>query len=220
MPAPAGPSFPVFFSATALVLLAPLELPAADTRDEVKQAIRTGFPRYDPAVYEKAQAERAARSAPRNTPAPLPETKPAASAAPVAPAAPSPDGKILELPTLTIRADRDPPKSLPRTSAPKPLKNVPPETMKLDSGEVIMMESASGRDARRIKNHLSPLTQSLNSKKNQAALARQAEFEMQRSAQMNEIAALIELQIALGGDPADIKQIRAEYLKLYYSGPK
>jgi len=218
MPAPAGPPrLPLLVSATALALLSPLELAAAVTRDEVKQAIQTSLPRYDPSAYEKAQAAKAARSVPKHRPAPIPEPTPDA---PATSATESSGEKILELPTLTIRADRDPPKSLPRTSAPKPLKNVPPETMKLDSGEVINMESASGRDARLIKNHLSPLTQSLNSKKTQASLARQAEFEMQRSAQLNEIAALIEMQIALGGDPADIKQIRAEYLKLYYSGPK
>lgn len=210
MPAPAGPPhLPVIVTATALALLSPLELTAAETRDEIKQAIHFGLPRYDPAVYEKAQAEKAARSVTKHAPAPLPEAKPAAPTAPLTAA--SSGEKILELPTMTVRGEADLPMRLPRVVPPaRPVKNLKGEPL----------ESAAGRDARLIKKHLPKLTQALNSKKAQIALARQAEFREQRAAQLNELAAGIELQAAFGLSPEEIKKLRAEYLKLYYSGPK
>src|SRR5437868_4859006 len=147
MPAPVGPPqhLPVLFPAIALALLSPLELTAAETRDEIKQALHTGLPRYDPTAFEKAQAEKAVRSAPKNAPAPLSDAKPETSAAPAT--APTAE-KIFELPSITVRPDFDLPKMLPRVDPPpRPLKDLPSEPF----------ESASGRDARLVKKHLTKL---------------------------------------------------------------
>jgi len=212
MPVPAGPPhLPVLLSATALALLSPVEAAATVTRDEVKQAIHTGLPRYDPAAYEKAQAEKAARAAPKHAPAPLPETKPAALAAP---AAVSSGEKILELPAITIRPDTDLPFYLPRLTTPTPVDNEPGEPW----------ESPGARDARLVKNHLSKLDQLLNRfawfGSSLAARARQAEATKEKARQMNRLAFAIEMQAALGLDPEEVKKLRAEFEKLYYSGPK
>ena len=205
MQAPAGPTYlPVLFSASALALLTLPDLAAEETHDEIKQAIHAGLPRYDPAAYGKAQAEKAARSVPKNAPAPLPEA-PAASA-------PFPAGeKILQLPTLIVRGDKDPPKLLPRLDPPpKPLKDLQPE----------LFESATGRDARLVQKHLTKLEQILLGK-SAVAEARAAEFREQHARQMNELASGIEQQATLGIlDPEALKKIRDEYEKLYYSGPK
>ncbi len=208
MPAPAGlPHLPVLFSATALALLSPLELIAAEASDEIKQAIHASFPRYDSSAHAKAQTEQAARSVRKNVPAPLPETKPGT---PATPAPASTKEKILELPKITIRPDIDPPKRLPRIDPPaRPINNVPAE----------LFESAAGRDARLVKNHLTKLQQKSLGKW-AVPEARQAEFRQQKAAQMDELAAMIEMQAVLGLDPKEIKKLRAEYLKLYYSGPK
>ena len=81
MLAPAGlPHLSALLSATAaLALLTPLPLAAAENPTDAKRAIQSGLPHYDPSVYEKAQADKAARAVPKNAPAPLPEAK-AASA--------------------------------------------------------------------------------------------------------------------------------------------
>jgi hypothetical protein len=210
MPVPAGPPhFPALVSATALALLSHLELAAAGARDEVKQAIAHGLPNYDPAAYAQAQAERAARSVPKNSPAPLPEPKPAPSAAP-APATASGE-KILELPKITVLGKADLPKRLPRVDPPY----LPVQDLKAEP-----WESASGRDARLVQNHLTKLQQIFLGKKAAVAAAKQAEHLELRAAQMNSVAAMIEMQAALGLDPKELKQLRDEYEKLYYSGPK
>lgn len=210
MPVPAGsPHLPALVSASALALLSPLELTADETRDEINRAIHAGLPRYDPAAYEKARADKATRSAPKHAPAPLPEAKPAPPAA----SAPLSSGeKILELPKMTIRSDeRDLPiKRLPRVD---PL-HQPVQDLK---GEP--WESPTGRDARLVKKHLTKLQQILLGKTAVGA-ARQAEYQEQKARQMNELAAAIEMQAALGMDPKEVKKLRDEYLKLYYSGPK
>lgn len=212
MPAPAGsPHLPVLVSATALCLLSPLELIAAVTSDEIKQAIHTGLPRYDPAAYEKAQAERAARSTPKHAPAHVPETKPEPPAVP----APSASAvNILQLPTLTVHADLDPPKPLPRLTTPTPIDNEPGE----------LFESPGARDKRLIKNHLSKLDRILNRYawfgSSLIARARQAEAAKEKTRLMDRLALVIEMQAALGLDPKEVKQLRTEYLKLHYSGPK
>jgi len=205
MQAPAGPSYlPVLFSASVLALFSLPDLAAEETHDEIKQAIHAGLPRYDPTAHEKAQAEKAARSVPKNTPAPLPEAPAASASVPVA-------DKVLQLPTLIVRGDKDPPKLLPRRDPPpKPLKDLQPEPF----------ESASGRDARLVQKHLTKLEQILLGKA-AVAEARAAEFREQHARQMNELASGIEQQATLGLlDPEALKKIRDEYEKLFYSGPK
>jgi hypothetical protein len=212
MLAPAGlPHLPVLFSATAaLALLTPLALAAAETSTAARQAIQSGLPRYDPGAYEKAQAEQAARAAPKHSPAPLPEPIAASTGTSA-----TPTGNTLELPKITVLAKTEPPKHLPRIDTVKPV-----EVEKVD-----LMESPASRDARLVKKHLSKLEQALNRFPrifgvSAVALARDTESREQKAAQMNELAAGIELQQALGRDPEDIKKLRAEYIKLYYSGPK
>jgi hypothetical protein len=211
MPVPAGsPHFPVFFRVTALALFAPLELTAADNRDERRAAIHTGLPRYDPAAYARVQAEKAARTVPKNTPAPLPEAKPEAAV----PAATGASGEeILELPKMTVRSDgRELPiKRLPRVNPPhQPVKDLKGEPF----------ESATGRNARLVQKHLTKLEQLFLGKKAAVGAAKLSEYLEQKAAQMNSLAAMIEMQAALGLDPKEIKKLRAEYEKLYYSGPK
>jgi len=87
------------------------------------------------------------------------------------------------------------------------------------------MESPAGRDGRLVKKHLSKLEQALNRFPrifgvSAVALARDAESREQKAAHMNALADGIELQEAAGRDPEEIKKLRAEYTKLYYSGPK
>lgn len=212
MCAPAGlPRLPVFLSATTvLALLAPLSVFAAETATDAKRAIQSGLPRYDPAAYEKAQAEKETRAAPRNAPAPVPE-KPAVAPA-SATATPASDN-ILVLPKVTVRSTERPIKRLPRIDPPaEPLKDLPSEPF----------ESASGRDARLVKNHLNKLQQVLIPLfgGSVVAEAREAEARLQKAAQMNDLASALELQEAAGRDPEEIKKLRAEYIKLYYSGPK
>lgn len=192
----------------SLALLAPTGVFADDTRDNFKQAVTRDLPRYDPAAYEKAQAEKAARAAPKNAPAPLPEAKPAAPTATTTTAS----EHTLALPTVTVHPDTEPPKHLPRIEQHRQLHDTPAE----------QFESPAGRDARLVRNHLSPLAQALHKifGISAVAAARQMEAEKEKARQMNELATGIEIQEALGRDPADIKKLRAEYTKLYYSGPK
>lgn len=212
MCAPAGPHrLPVLLSATtALVLVHPLPAFAAEAATEARQAIQSGLPRYDPSAYEKAQAEKETRAAPRNAPAPIPETKPVAPvSATVAPASEN----ILALPKVTVRSTERPIKRLPRIDPPgAPLKDLPGEPL----------ESASGRDARMVKRHLNKLQQVLIPLFGGSAVAeaREAEARLQKAVQMNDLASSLELQEAAGRDPEEIKKLRAEYTKLYYSGPK
>jgi hypothetical protein len=207
MRAPAGlPHLPALFSATAtLALLAPLA--GADNPTDPRQAIQADLPRYDPAAYEKAQAEKAARAAPKNAPAELPAEKPAPSSSSVAVS----EG-ILALPKVTVHPGTEPPKPLPRLDTFKPVHDTPGEDF----------ESQGARDARLVRNHLTPFQQALYRlfHVSPVAAARQAEAEQEKARQMNELAAGIEIQEALGRDPAEIRKLRAEYTKLYYSGPK
>lgn len=214
MCAPAGTSrVPVILSATAvLALLAPLQVFAAEAATEARRAIQSGLPRYDPSAYEKAQAEKETRSVPHHAPAPIPKEKIATSAAIAATPA---SENILVLPKVTVHGLTDPPKRLPRIDTVKPV-----EVEKTDP-----MESVAGRDARLVKKHLSKLEQALNRFPlifgvSTVAMARDAESREQKAAQMNALADGIELQEAAGRDPEEIKKLRAEYIKLYYSGPK
>ena len=124
----------------------------------------------------------------------------------------APTGNTLELPKITVRAKSDPPKRLPRIETTKPV-----EVEKVDR-----MESPTGRDARLVQKHLSKFQQRLIKflGGSPVGVARETESLQQNAAKMNELAAGIELQEALGRDPEEIKKLRAEYTKLYYSGPK
>lgn len=207
------PRLPVFLSATtALVLLDPLPAFATEAATEARQAIQSGLPRYDPAAYEKAQAEKETRTAPRNAPAPIPDEK---VAAPVSATVTPASDNILVLPKVTVHGRAETIKRLPRLDTTKPV-----EVEKTDP-----FESEAGQDARLVKKHLSKLEQVLNRFPrifgvSAVALARDAESREQKAAHMNELAAGIELQEAAGRDPEEIKKLRAEYVKLYYSGPK
>jgi hypothetical protein len=212
MCAPAGPPrLPVLLSATtALVLLAPPQGFATEAATDARQAIQAALPRYDPSAYEKARAEKEQPAAPKHTPAPLPEDK---ITAPAATAAAPASENILALPKVTVRSTERPIKRLPRIDPPaEPLKDLPGEPL----------ESASGRDARMVKRHLNKLQQVLIPLfgGSVVAEAREAEARLQKAAQMNDLASSLELQEAAGRDPEEIKKLRAEYTKLYYSGPK
>jgi hypothetical protein len=221
MLAPAGPPLlPALLSATALALLCPGEVKATETSAPVKQAIQSGLPHYDPSANERARAaEKAARDVPSNRPAIVPgdsgntsqaDRSQQQTAGPGADVPSLASDNTLELPKITVHPIYDAPKHLPRIEPPPPGRDLKGEPL----------ESGSARDDRLIRKHLPLLTQLLNSHAVQVALARAAEAAEQQAVQMDELAGAIELQQALGRDPAEIKKLRAEYLKLYYSGPK
>lgn len=205
----------MFFSLTAAAsLLLPPAAGAEETRDRLRQAVQQDLPRYDPAIRERDLAEKAARPAvaPRNAPAAIPDEK--TTAKPTTGRAPPQEG-ALELPTVTVHPTYVPPKHLPRLDAPKP----PGGDLKAEP-----FESAAGREARLVKKHLSPLQRALMRVPLIGAgilgSAYDAEARELKAAQMDTLADGIELQELLGRDPAEIKKLRAEYQKLYYSGPK
>jgi hypothetical protein len=183
---------------------------AADTGSQVRQALQASIPRYDPAIRE---AHLAAQTAAIDAPHPIP---PPAAPAPTPP--PAPAGDILVLDPITVwgRPNIKPLPALPRLSFFAPLRDLPTDPL----------ESPGARDARLIKKHLSALDQILNRfplpyiGQSLAARARQAEAEVQRAQQLNALADAIELGTLLGQDPAITRKLRAEYLRLYYSGPK
>lgn len=212
MCAPAGlPRLPVLLSAiTALALPTPLQVFAAETATDAKRAVQSGLPRYDPSAYEKARTEKETKATPKNAPAPIPETS---TAAPATSAAVPPSDGVLALPKVTVRSNERPIKRLPRIDPPaRPLKDLPGEPF----------ESAAGRDARLLNKHLTKLEQKLINFLGGSAVAeaRAAEARLQKAAQMNDLASSLELQEAAGRDPEEIRKLRAEYLKLHYSGPK
>lgn len=210
-------SVTTFFSlAAAVSFLVPADAAADETSDRLRQAVQRDLPRYDPAIRERDLAEKAARkeAAAKNAPAPLPAETPAA--APARPATGSGDSP-LELPKVTVRPTYEHPKILPRFESPP----APP------GGDLKgePFESAAGRDARLIKKHVSKLSQAINRFSSffgisPLAMAREAEAREQKANQMNSLAEGIEMQELLGRDPEEVKKLRAEYEKLYYSGPK
>jgi hypothetical protein len=197
--------------ATVASLLAPLVSSSEEARDQIRQAIQRDLPRYDPAIHKKAIADQTG-GAKKMTESPAPVGK-----EPPTPKAARPtsvtDG-ALELPTVTVHPTYTPPKRLPRIDAPKPVRDLPGEPF----------ESAKGREARLLKKHLSPLERALAKipllGPGIVGSAHEAEAREQKARQMSELADGIELQELLGRDPKEIKQLRGEYEKLYYSGPK
>jgi hypothetical protein len=214
MTPPAGAPTRCFLATFAL--LAATEAFADESPAPLRQPIQRQLPRYDPTAYEKAQAEKAVRDAAvQKALAALP-AKPAAPVTPAPPAdaPPAPRDDTLELPTMTVRPTYEPPKRLPRLDAPKPLHDLKPEPL----------ESPAGRHARLMKKHLTPFQRALSRVPilgmGIAGSAHDAESREQKAAQMNSLADGLEMQELLGRDPAEIKKLRAEYQKLYYSGPK
>ncbi len=201
--------------AAAVALFLPIEAIAETTTAERLQVLKSNLLRYDPAIREAAEADHARRDADRQADAwRRAEQAPPSSAAP-APAAkpPAPGEKILELPKITVRSDVEPIKRLPRIDTPA----TPPPDQHPDAYEL-----PAAREARLVKKHLTPFQRRLISLfgGSPAAEARAAEARALKAAQMNDLANSLEIQEAAGRDPADIKKLRAEYLKLYYSGPK
>jgi hypothetical protein len=207
---------PTLLSLTATVfLLAPVDAWADATHDQLRRAVQRDLPSYDPAIREKYVAGQAAKPPPqpKNTPAPLPEEKSAG-----VPARSAPLGEpALELPKITVRAIHERPRMLPRFE--------PPPAPVGGDLKAEPFESAAGREARLIKKHVSKLSQALNRFSSlfgvsPLAMAEEAEAREQKANLMNGLAEGIEMQELLGRDPAEIKKLRAEYQKLYYSGPK
>lgn len=202
--------------ATALTLFVTAEMSADETGDRLRQAIQRDLPRYDPSIRAKDLAEKAARAeaVAKNAPADPPAEKPAAAVA--TEHAPASD-HVVELPKVTVHPAYTPPKHLPRFDTPP----APPGgDLKAEP-----FETPAGRDARLVKKHVSKLSQALNRFSgffgvSPVAMAREAEEREQKANLMNGLADGIEMQELLGRDPEDIKKLRAEYQKLYYSGPK
>lgn len=196
----------------ALALSLPGDSPAAATRQERTQVIKSGLPAYDPAIRAQALADAEKKKADRIADA----WRRAEQASPANPPGPKPEGpapNILELPKVMVRSKVAPVKRLPRTTPyPPPIKDLKPEPF----------ETAAGRDARLVKKHLTKVERTLISffGGSPVGVAREAESLAQKAAAMDELAGSLELQEAAGRDPEDIKKLRGEYLRLYYSGPK
>lgn len=211
MPRTAGVPHPCALAAIIL-LSCPGDLPAAATREERAEVLRRALPDYDPRIREKAVADEAKRTADRRADA----WRRAEQAPPVEAPRPKidpPDSKVLELPKVTVRSNVEPIKRLPRAIPyPPPVKNLKFEPF----------ETPAGRDARLVKKHLTKVEQALISffGGSPVGVAREAESLAQKAADMDELANSLELQEAAGRDPDDIKKLHAEYLKLYYSGPR
>lgn len=196
-------------TAFAALLLAGTAAPA-DASDAVRQAVQAGIPRYDPSIREAHLAAQAAAEA-----APRPELKPAA---PAPAPRPSSSGDTLVLDPITVWAPPNlkPLPRLPRVTFFAPARDLPGEPL----------ESPGARDARLIRKHLGAFDQFLNKitlpfiGRPLAARARQAEAELQRARQLNAMVDAIELGTLLGQDPEVTKRLRAEFLRLYYSGPQ
>ncbi len=220
MPAPArAPRFPALFATAALLAaLPPRALVADELRDERVQALQSSLPRYDPSIRTKALAAKAAPAGPKNAPAAPPANPPepaqATTGQPAAPAQPATVGKpsadALELPKITVHPDPDVPKPRPRLTFATPEHTKPAEPF----------ESASGREARLVKNHLTALDQALNSTKSNVARAKEAEHVQTHATQLNALADAVDTATLGEQDPALTQKIRAEFEKLYYTGPK
>ncbi|HTL67477.1 MAG TPA: hypothetical protein VL200_07440 [Lacunisphaera sp.] len=209
-------------AAAALAILASVSAGADAPPFELHEAIKAGLPHYDPSIREKAladQAQREARLASAQAP-PSPAVAPASSAAPKAGIPPPPLGgpavvneKPIELPKMEVHATYPRFKPVPRIRAEKPLQDIPADPF----------ESRAGRDARLIKKHSSKLEQIIDRIPliggGLLGKVREAEAREQKAKTMNEVADALEWDQALGHDPAEIKKIRDEYEKLYYSGP-
>lgn len=209
MLAPAGAPHPsALLAATALLaLLAPAGVTADDIRAERIRAIQTGLPRYDPAIREKDLAAKAATAGAEKKRPAVAETTTANNGT-----AAAPGSDVIELPRITVHPLYLAPKPLPRLTVPKPLRDLKGEPF----------ESGSARDARLIKKHLSVAAQAVNRLLGNSlvGLARAAEEREKDARQLNEIADAVEVDEAIGRDPALVKKVRDEYLRLYYAGPK
>lgn len=182
----------------------------AETVSDARGAVRASLPHYDPAIRE---AHLAAQAAAAETPRPAPQP-----AAPAAVAPPAPDRETLVLDPITVWAKPDAklPTPLPRTQVFTPVRDLPGEPF----------ESPKAREARLAKKHLGPVGQVLNKIRLPfigpifSANVQQAEAELKRAQELNGIADAIDTGTLIGQDPELIKKLRAEYLRLYYSGPK
>lgn len=220
MAVPTGaPAVPSLLAAASLVFAAAMA-GADESHAELHRAIKAGLPHYDPAVREKALAELAQRaSAPRPAPA-APAAMPAPANNPGTAATTPPVGgpavaneKPLELPKIEVHATYPRLNPVPRISVEKPVKDIPGE----------LFESRAGRNARLIRKHSSKLEQILDRIPliggGLLGKVQEAEAREQKARTMNEVADAIEWDEALGHDPVEVKKIRDEYEKLYYSGP-
>jgi len=191
-------------AAAALALCSTIALSADEARDERIQAIQSSLPHYDPRIREKYLATQAALPA---SPAEHGVAGPAAAGNGTSGTA---SADAIELPKMTVHPELTVPKPLPRLTAPKPLHDLKGEPL----------ESGSARDARLIKKHISRLVQFLNPHAAVVDLARAAEAREKKANDLNGLADGVELDEALGRDPEQIKKVRDEFEKLYYSGPK
>jgi hypothetical protein len=205
--APAGlPPLPALLVATAgLALLTPLAADPA-SRGERLQVIKSGRRSYDPLPPKPPPAPSARTNEPRTA-------EPARREAPINETKREPGDGIYDLPKVTVRPSTKPIKRLPRTDPPGP----PRKDLKAEP-----WETATGRDARLVQRHLSKVEQKLIPLLGGSAIAtaRDIEARKQKAAEMDDLASSLEIQEAAGRDPEDIKKLRAEYMKLHYSGPR
>lgn len=176
------------------------------------QAVTTALPRYDPSIHEKAEAAKAATTAPKNVPAPIPESEPAKLAAATNE---TPTEDAILLPKVTVRG-LTPPKPLPRVEVQKPGRDLPGEEW----------ESDSARAARLVKKHLSVFDRTFLNRftlplfgLSKEVRSSEAEAVEAKGRQLNELADAVEIGTLAGQDPEVTKKLREEFLRIYYSGP-
>ncbi|MDB6115481.1 MAG: hypothetical protein JWQ83_1471 [Lacunisphaera sp.] len=164
------------------------------------------LPRYDPSIREKYLAEQAAHPA-----APKPV---AATPAPAPELVSSDDRLVLDPIVVHPGAGLAPSPPLPRVQFFGPVRDLPGEPF----------ESPSARSARLVKKHFGAFGDALSRIPffGSAVVtgAHQAEADLQQAQQLNHLADSIDLAVAAGQDAELTRKARAEYLKLYYAGPK
>ncbi len=214
MRSPAGVTRFVCLSVKVSLLACVLPVLAfsVDATPTVRAARPAPLPRYDPSIREKYLAEQAAKAAAAEmatpTPAPAPAPKPA-------PTPVSAEGRIV-LDPMVVFGSRDGlklPPPLPRVHYFAPLQDLPGEPF----------ESGSARDARLVRKHYGAFGDALSHLPffgpAMVEGARQAEAELKHAQDLNRIVDSIDLAVLAGQDPEITRKARAEYLKLYYSGP-
>jgi hypothetical protein len=212
MLAPAGFSrIPALLTAAAGLVLWTAPAAGAASRDERLHVIKAGRRSYDPLPPKPLPAAPVLTAEQRQAEA-WRRAERLADEAPVRKPPPAPDD-VYDLPKITVRPPTKPIKRLPRTEPPAPpRKDLPAEPW----------ETATGRDARLVQRHLSKIEQKLIPLLGGSAIgtAREIEARQQKAAEMDALASSLEIQEAAGRDPEEIKKLRAEYLRLHYSGPR
>lgn len=194
---------PATISFGSILLVGPMA--AANSSDEMRDAIRQTLPRYDPKI-------RAADLASQPT-----ETPPSESATEMS-IADSGEPPV-SLPRIVVRSRQE---ETPAVTLPRILVRPPVNNVKIDE-----MLTPAARDAQLVKKHLSSLDRNFLNRftlpffgRSKESRARNAEAIDAAASQLNAIADLIEREGGEDADPEEQKKLKKLYLETYLSRPK